>query len=684
MRRILCTFLFAAACQKASTLSSQKPPDIRANVALAPAASCDSLQQTVQDTAVQQMRSQLDAYKSGQYYAYPTAGGPVAANGPATSAAPASYSTTNVQVPGVDEADFVKNDGTRIFVLSRQTLFAATSWPPQNLALTGSLAIEGWPTDMFLQGNQIVVFSGLWSSLAQDSVASPIACIDVCSSGASTTKITVVDVSDLANPQVTAQIYLPGYEQGARRIGSSVRLVLTDQVRWPAGVQWWPPYDPAWANDQQAFVAAIDALEDANEKIIRATPISSWFPDGERKLDDGTVVDLGYQCSDFYVANAPEKLGLVTVATLDLDNLDAGVSRASIVGESGTVYANASHLYIASAHWWWWQLTGQIDWTYVHEFDISDPSKAGYLGSGGVPGTVLDQYSMDEQDGYLRIATTLRGWSQDPSTNLFTSKLDSQLSVLGPASSAGLSTIASLELVPDEGIQGMRFVGNQGYAVTFRQVDPLVTLDLSDPAHPKKVAELTLPGFSTYLQPIDAGHLLAIGIDEAIDSNNEPIFNQESLKLSVFDVSDLGNPKLAAQTVVGTAWSWSEALWDPHAFSWYQPDPSKPGLLAIPFSDWDETAANWWSSFVSDARVFQVTDSSITAAGSLGMNDVFIQVGYGDWVWWYRPYVRRSVLATDDAGNQYLYAVSDAGLRVGQIGQLSTPIATALFPAPAP
>src|SRR3954452_23924899 len=145
---------------------------------------------------------------------------------PAPGAAPASYTTTNTQVDGVDEADFVKNDGTRILVLSGETLFSAKSWPPQDLAMAGKLQIEGWPSSMFLEGNQVVVFSSVSAQTAQFStcVANLLPCP---SAGASTTKITVVDVSDLAAPVVQSETYLPGYSAGARRVGSSVRLVLS-------------------------------------------------------------------------------------------------------------------------------------------------------------------------------------------------------------------------------------------------------------------------------------------------------------------------------------------------------------------------------------------------------------------------------------------------------------------------
>ena len=468
-------------------------------------------------------------------------------------------------------------------------------------------------------------------------------------------------------------------------MGSSLRLVLSDSVRWPAKVKWYPDYDPAIYQHHDRYVAAIDALEEANEAIIRATPLAAWFPGGQRKLPDGTLIDIGYDCRDFYLANAPERLGLVTIATLDLAHLDAGVSRSSIVGETGVLYATEKHLYLASRHWWWWPRDGQRDWTYVHEFDIEDPASAAYVASGGVEGIIGDQFAMDEKDGYLRIATSTATESFDAKTGQFHVSASSRLSVLAPGAAGALSLVGEIpSLVDNERLMSTRFIGDKGYAVTFRNVDPLVTLDLSDPAHPRKVAELTIPGFSTYLQPIDDDHLLAIGEDLPLDSAGHPDWSRRAVQLSLFDVSDLSQPKRTAQALVGTAWAYSEALWDHHAFNWYRPDPAKPGLLAIPFSDWIVPGPGqyWWSSFVSDVRVFSVDPGAATISnvGSLGMNDVYIQHGSGDWSWWYRPWVRRSVMSTDQSGNTFVYAVSDAGLRSAALSNLDKPLATALFP----
>ena len=196
--------LLLSACSK----QQPAPADIQRSVSLAKAASCESLTQTVHDVAVRQMRSQMDSYKQW-VYGPPVEGPPVPAAGgaatPAAAAPPSSYTTTNTQVAGVDEADFVKNDGTRIFVLAGQTLYAARSWPPQDLALAGKLQIEGWPSTMFLDGNQVVVFSTIWttSPSAMTSPGAGTGAVAACpSSGCggytTTTKVTVVDVSTLS------------------------------------------------------------------------------------------------------------------------------------------------------------------------------------------------------------------------------------------------------------------------------------------------------------------------------------------------------------------------------------------------------------------------------------------------------------------------------------------------------
>ncbi|MFL5388197.1 MAG: beta-propeller domain-containing protein, partial [Myxococcales bacterium] len=370
------------------------PPGIRADVRLRAAADCESLNRQIQDLAIDQMRATVEAYR-----------GPIAFAAAAPGAAPTSFSTTNIQVPGVDEADVVKNDGTRIFTLADGALWAARSWPPQDLAIAGHLPIEGYAQSLFLDGDRVVVLSLVPTQEAGGGAAAMAPCplfSDYCLAGNPATKITVVDVSALSAPAVRAELYLPGYVNEARRIGSSVMLISQDSVRWPRDIRY--------------FGADTDALEERNEAIIRATPVEAWFPPGSRKLADGTSVDLGYHCGDFYLPDAPERLGLATIGRLDLDHLDAGISRTSIVGEVSQIHATPTTLYLASEHFWWWPERGQRDFTYLHRFDISEPGRAVYVASGGVEGHPGDQFALDDRDGLLRVAATTRGSPPAPGT----------------------------------------------------------------------------------------------------------------------------------------------------------------------------------------------------------------------------------------------------------------------------
>jgi uncharacterized secreted protein with C-terminal beta-propeller domain len=323
---------------------------------------------------------------------------------------------------------------------------------------------------------------------------------------------------------------------------------------------------------------------------------------------------------------------------------------------------------MATPHWWWFPEVGQTDTTYLHKFDIRDAGKATYVGSGTLEGTLKDQFSMDEHEGVLRVATTVskrvldtanQGWWRFDTVNRVVTfgEHDGKLEELGRTE----------DLAQGERIFSARFVGNKGYVVTFRQTDPLFTFDLSDAAHPRRVGELKVLGFSTYIHPIDENHLLTLG--EHRDETGG--WSGRTLKLSLFDVTDLAHPKETFTQTVGTASSYSEALYEHKAFNYF---PAK-GLLAIPFTDWSYDGNDYWSSFRSELRVFRVdTATGFTPVGALSMKDVYQTFNQRSWSWYWSPMVRRSVMADD-----YVYAITDGGLRVAKVDALQTPLATSLF-----
>ena len=651
---------------------------------------CQDLETYLEDTAVLQMRTQLEAQRDGvpgwgwwggwgwglEDAAF--GGPPQAANAAGgTRAAPTDFTTTNNQVAGVDEADFVKNDGTRIFALSGNTLHAVTSWPADQTAVLGTLKIEGYPREMFLEGTgKAVVFSSIytWYPLSNQG---GVTCLGIhCGYYyANTVKVTEVDVSDMSNLRVQREVYLPGHYNSARKVGSSVRMVLSDDFNFPPGFKWSPDWEENLWNDKPRLRAAYDRIIAQNEALIRSQTLAEWVPAAKIKTGNQVTI-VPHPCDSFSKVNAPTRLGQVSVVTLDL--AANSIDRESILAEPGEIYASANNLYVATRHWWWWPQPGQRDTTYLHKFDICQPGSAQYVASGTVDGHIVDQFSMDEAaSGHFRIVTTIQTRVPDttnPNNWWGTMQTTNRLSVLGE--NAGYLDVVgqSPDLAEGERVMSSRMIGDKGFVVTFRQVDPLFTFDLIDPLNPRKVGELKIPGFSTYLHPLDANHLLTIGTYVPEPVNGQPQdWSARALQLAIFDVSNLANPVQTHTQLVGTAYGWSEAAHEHKAFNYF----AARKLLAIPFADWSNsrTGNDYWSSFRSDLKVYSVDPiTGFTAKGSVSMSDMYQVAQYSNWTYYWEPYVRRSVMA-----DEFVYAISDSGIKVANIANLSAPIASTRF-----
>jgi hypothetical protein len=677
----------------------ERPPNqpVTSQARLEGFAGCEELESYIEDTAVLDMRTQLSwqGYWLGVGGRGPDTGTgmppPMASPSPGAPeggedsvSGPGNHTGTNNQVAGVDEADFVKNDGTRIFVISGQKLYVHKSWPAASLQALGSLTLEGYPRAMFLtEQHQVIVFSGV--AVAQpgsgngsgsnpgDPVADaplpgkPAPAPDGLSTvpwyGLSATKVTVVDVSDPTAPHVADAVYLPGSYTDARRSDGTVRMLLSETFQWPEGVRWYPDADHA---DEAQYKKELQALMKKNERIIRARTLAQWLPRAWHTAPDGSKVELAHDCKSFYRSNAPSQLGFVTLATLSLEGPGTlSLSNTHLLAPPGEIYASEDSLYLANNHWWWWPENGQKTYSYLHKFDLRQPGEARYVGSGVVEGSLLNQFSMDEHEGVLRVATTLSTLETSDSNPWGTQKLSSRITTFREEGGLLKEVGRSQELAEGERIYSARFLGTKGYVVTFRQVDPLFTFDLSDPAHPRKVGELKVPGFSTYIHPLGDTHLLTIG-QHVPEGPSDP--GLPGLKLSLFDVSNLSAPTEAFTLRVSSSAAWSDASYDHKAFNFF----AAKGLLAIPVAEYSYAPSDYWSGFRSELRVFRVsTTTGITLVGALPMSDLYNVNPYNGWTWYWSPTVRRSVMADD-----YVYAISDAGVRVAHVDTLQVPLAT--------
>jgi hypothetical protein len=322
-----------------------------------------------------------------------------------------------------------------------------------------------------------------------------------------------------------------------------------------------------------------------------------------------------------------------------------------------TVYGSPTGLYVASQRYVAAAEDGRAlpaaMTTQIHRFDVSKEGVTSYAGSGEVTGFVLNQYSLSEHDGALRVAST-----DEPQWFEGTVARESENFVTVLETGGGtLSRVGRVGgLGKGERIYAVRFVGDKGYVVTFRQVDPLYTLDLSSTRDPKVLGELKILGYSAYLHPVSDDLLLGVGQDASEQGR------RLGTQLSLFDVSDLRNPRRLAQASLG-ATSSTSAEFDPHAFLFWKP----ASLAVIPLSVYGMDDGR---QTFDGAIGFRVGAASLAEAGRVAHPEQGSQPGY-------TPSIARSLVVDDR-----LYTLSYAGLQANRLDTLA-PLAFAAFPQPA-
>jgi uncharacterized secreted protein with C-terminal beta-propeller domain len=420
-------------------------------------------------------------------------------------------SQTNVQEAGIDEPDVVKAAGTTLFVVSGTTLYAVDAGTPTP-RLLGSVQLPG-------SGDQLLVHDGHVLVVGQEAIR-PIGPVPIPIDGPvasmppariayqpPTTVLASVDVRDPAHMTVGQTLTVAGTPVTARADGRLARVVVSSPPR---------------------YVVQPDTIRQVGGWVPSAT-VSGGQP---RRL-------VG--CGDIYRPPVFSGTGMTSVLTIDIDAGPTPISSAAVMADAQTVYASAKNLYVATQRW---DSGASASTTAIHRFALRADG-ADYAASGSVPGSLLSQWSLSEQDGVLRVAST--------------GARDSTVTTLN----AGLQRLGSVTgLGPDERIRGVRFIGDVGYVVTFRQVDPLYTVDLSDPAAPRVAGELKLLGYSAYLHPVGNGLLLGIGQD-ATDQGR-----LLGAQASLFDVSDPAAPRLLDRRSLGTNAS-TDVESDHHAFTWW-------------------------------------------------------------------------------------------------------------------
>ena len=520
-----------------------------------------------------------------------------------------SYSTTNIQVEGVDEADIVKTDGNYIYVATNNNYQSASqnnvyvvkadTQDPRVIAKI-NLGNDTYVAGLFLSqdGNKLLVIGSQYQFYAYGGAAREYI-MSYPGVSSVNTFLSVYDVSEKASPVLARNVTLSGSYFNSRMIGNYVYAVVSQ---------------PTYLVNNNVVLPQV--YEDA--KAAEIEPTSIYYADTK----------------DTYFT-------FTTFLGLDImDDAQEPTNMTVMMGGTSTMYVSLNNIYVTYPTW-----SDQGQYTSIYRISVNDGVLSNEIAKGNVLGHVLNQYSMDEYNGYFRLATT--SWNETTRNTVYV--LNSNLTTIGKVK------LENAEV--RETIQSVRFMGDKAYVVTFEQKDPFFVLDMSNPEEPRVAGKLEIPGYSSYLHPYDENHVIGLGKE----GNN--------VKLSLFDVSDVNNPTEIAKYIVEGDWTDSEALQEPKAFLF---DKEKE-LLVIPVSktnygvvdtkDGESIATQ--GGFWQGAYVFNVTTSGFTLRGGIthqeNTTDTQYYYGYD-----YNMWVHRALYI-----NNTLYTVSNAKVLLNNLNTLA-------------
>ncbi len=586
------------------------------------------------------------------------------------------YSQTNVQVQGVDEADFVKNDGKYIYTLSGKNLVIIDAYPGEDAKIVSETTIEGNLRDIFVNKDKLILFVDAYEK------SYTIPQFDYLPREKYTPKVQVLiyDISDRANPKIVKNYSISGSYYQSRMIDDFVYVIAQEGVYY-------------------GEVILLPVLAESGRIIAR--------PDV------------------YYFDNPEDNYVFQTIASFSVDGGDVNV-KTFMMGYANTLYVSQNNIYLAyqknvpysfqekelekrfyeviapllpssvqeeiervknddalSSHEKWDKISVILENMYntlgeqekrdlqekmqkavdeheakleaerrktvIHKIKINK-GEIGYEKRGEVNGYLLNQFSLDEHEGNLRVATTTYVYTRDSTMYNNVYVLDEEMDVIGKVE----------DIAPDERIYSTRFIGDRLYMVTFKRIDPFFVIDLT-PSSPKILGELKIPGFSDYLHPYDENYI--IGVGKETESNEWGGVSTGGVKLALFDVSDVANPKQVGKYEIGRRGTDSEALQDHKAFLFDR----KKNLLVIPVREVEERAYDSRYGYYKwkvwqGAYAFTVdTTNGFTLKGKISHGNDEENSYYGG------PLAVRRSLFLDD----YLYTISGKKVKANDLNTLA-------------
>ena len=454
-----------------------------------------------------------------------------------------NFSKTNVQVEGVDEADIVKTDGNYIYYVTYSNVYIVDSkklevvykFNYENYKDIQSDDNEGFcPSEIYINGDKLIILgtSYKYENVKQADKKQDMLINSIFINHKQKAQAIVYDITNRKNPKEIRKVELDGKYNNSRMIGENIYFISTKYQYYYDNIK-----------DDDLLPVYQDTAVSNTDKVIAYNDIA-YFKD-------------------------TKNFRYMLVAGFNINNKEE-VNVETFFGANNTVYSSQKNMYISQTIYKDGFSSSRIK-SQIYKFNLDD-SEVKLQGKAEIKGNLNNQFSMDEYEGNLRIATTDN--SGEKSTN--------QLYILDE----NLNQIGSLEnLAKDEKIYSVRFIGKIGYIVTFKQIDPLFVIDLSDPTNPQIKGKLKIPGYSSYLHPYDETHIIGIGYNTK--SNEFGGVTNANMKMSMFDVSDLENPKELFHVNIGSDYTYSDIIYI-HKVLFYNKEKN---LIGFPMT-WRENSAS--------------------------------------------------------------------------------------------
>jgi uncharacterized secreted protein with C-terminal beta-propeller domain len=593
-------FAFGAVLIASSTLFQQY--EIPTNPELKKFSSCSELKDFTK------LGSEIPYYYGGGLETFATTGAKTAEAPSASTDRSEDYSTTNVQVTGVDEPDIVKNDGKYIYVASSKKVVIVDAYPAENAKIISEIEFNSTVNEIFVNKDRLVVFGQVernyWPVVEE---SAPMVKGYMPPYYSQQMFIKVYDISDRSKPILKRNITLDGNYYDSRMIGDYIYVIANQPVNFYgedivlpqiatgsvpkplcrcADVYYFDIPDYSYNLMTILALNSQDDRQDLTSKVFLKgsaqnmyVSTSNIYITNRKQFSQTEYQNMIYEKVISQVVPADIAAKMDQIRSSDFSSYEKWRQIAELVqnyssslnAEKEAEFQKNYQDKMAGVQQ---EIAKILEKTVVHKISV-DGSNIEYKTQGEFPGSVLNQFSMDEYNGYFRVATTTRenwggplmriGWQANSKNHVYV--LDSSLTLVGKLE----------DLAPGESIYSARFMSDRCYLVTFKKTDPLFVIDLKDPSNPRVLGKLKIPGYSDYLHPYDENHIIGLG-KEAVEAEQGDFAWYQGVKLSLFDVTDVANPKEISKYNIGDRGTDSYALHDHKAFLFSK----SKGIIVIP------------------------------------------------------------------------------------------------------